>query len=107
MSKRFTTIGRLSAGCLLACVSAVGAAQDPAASYALLPPDTATVPDRSPLASLFGLSEDRGQLATLPVNGLKGANLVIGLNADSGNPTLPWCAESSGLLRIGRLGSTA
>ncbi len=105
MSHRFTTIGRLSASCLLALGATVAAAQETPGSYALLPAEATDATERSPLLSLFGLSEDRGQLASLPLRSLKGANLVVGLNADSGNPTLPWCAEPSGLLRIGRLSS--
>ncbi|AVP98056.1 hypothetical protein C7S18_12980 [Ahniella affigens] len=103
-----SAIARLSAALLLAGVSSVALAQT--AEFPLIVPESASAEDPAPsalstLSALFGLSDDRGTLAMTPVPQLANANLVIAVDAESGNPTLPWCAEPSGLLRIGRLGS--
>lgn len=103
-----TTIRRLSAALLLAGLSSVAVAQT--AEFPLLVPDAGSPDEPAPSAlttigALFGLSDDHGSLAVSPVPQLQNASLVIAVDAESGNPTLPWCAEPSGLLRIGRLGS--
>jgi len=88
---------------LLVAGSSVALAQDGAAPS--VQADLFPAPTLTSLKSLFGLSDEPGTLAAMPVRQLPGTSLVIGVNGDSGNPTLPWCAEPSGLLRIGRLGS--
>lgn len=101
-------IGRLSAALLLAGISSMSLAQS--AEFPLLVPDAVSQDEPAPsalttLSALFGLSDDHASLAVSPVPSLQNASLIIGVDAESGNPTLPWCAEPSGLLRIGRLGS--
>lgn len=100
---------RLTTRCLAAALAlggASGAVWAQEGQYPLIvPQETIAAPALTSLKSLFGLSDDADTLAVLPVRQMPGTSLVIGLDADSGNPTLPWCAERSGLLRIGRLGS--
>lgn len=101
------TVARLSAALLLvgASVSMAQTAEFPLVVPESVPSEAPAPSALSVLSSLFGFSEDRENFAVTPVPELQNASLVISVDAESGNPTLPWCAEPSGLLRIGRLGS--